>query len=608
MSRLIGTAGHVDHGKTTLIKALTGTDTDRLPEEKRRGLTIDIGFAAIDLPGVGRFSVVDVPGHEKFVANMLVGAMGMDVVLLCVAADQGVMPQTIEHFAAIRLLPVDRLVVALTRADLADADTREIARMQVEELLVGTRFAGSPLIAVSAATGEGLDDLKSQLAEAVSGVTEGAPGLWYLPIDRVFSVPGHGTVVTGTVARGTVEPGSKAVLQPKGQDVRVRGIQIHGDGSNKATAGQRAALNLAGVSVEDIERGMAVGESGSCFASALFDAEIDWLERPKHGARIRISLGADEAIAKVFLNDAEVRLAQFRIERKVAVAKGQPLIVRSYSPARILGGGRVTVPQAVRRRKNALATAATGLVATVSAYPCGVSADELAQKLGTTVQALGSEIEQAKTSGDLVGFGGLWFTPETFATAEQQFFLGLQELHQENPGRALLPRDGAARKAGLPWIGKPFDRMVSHWAALGTIRADGTAIAMANHRPELKDRQRQLLDRVVALLSSGGAAPPAEHVIAEQLGVPKQAVAEILKVGWEAGELLRIGDGLVYHRGTLEGLADQLRTEFSDSRFTAAEFKERLGISRKYAIPLLEYFDSVGVTMRQGDSRVVLSQ
>lgn len=608
MSRLIGTAGHVDHGKTSLIKALTGIDTDRLPEEKRRGLTIDIGFAAIDLPGAGRFSVVDVPGHEKFVANMLVGATGMDVVLLCVAADQGVMPQTVEHFAAIQLLPVERLVVALTRADLADADTREIAALQVAELLDGTRFAGSPTVAVSAVTGEGLDSLRAVLAEAVSEPGKVVAGNWYLPVDRVFSVPGHGTVVTGTLAQGVVEPGSKAVVQPSGKDVRIRAVQVHGDPVSQAESGQRVALNLGGIPFEAVARGMVVGEPGACFATDLFDAEIRWIDRPKHGARLRVSIGADEVIAKVFHNDNDGAIAQFRCERPTAAAKDQPLIIRSYSPPRILGGGKVTVPQAAKRRKNAEVAQRAGLIPTIASFPQGVSADEAARLLGTTVQAIGNEIERAKATGNLAGFGGLWFTPETFAAAETRFFSALDSLHRSNPSRALIPREAAAKQAGLNWAGKPFDRIISHWAAEGKIRADGTAIALASHRPALKERQRALLDRVMALLIAGGAAPPAEHVIAEQLGIPKQAVAEILKVGWEAGELLRVGDGLVFPRRTLEVLAERLRSEFSGNRFTAAEFKERLGISRKYAIPLLEYFDSIGVTMRQGDSRIVLSQ
>lgn len=610
MAQLIGTAGHVDHGKTTLIKALTGVDTDRLPEEKKRGLTIDIGFAAIELPGIGKISIVDVPGHERFIGNMLVGALGMDVVMLCVAADQGVMPQTVEHFAVVKLLPVDKLVVALTRSDLADEDTVELASMQVRELLEGNRFEGARIVPVSAITGAGLEDLKGELGRLLSDQRDQKVGKWYLPVDRVFSRPGHGTVVTGTLARGRLKVGEPCIVLPSGEKTRAKGIHSHGQSAGEVVAGMRVALNLAGVDLDEMERGYVVAEAGGCFATELFDGRIDWVEKPKHGSRIRISIGADEVIGKVFHNDHDPTLEQFRCERVTVVAKDQPMIVRSYSPARVLGGGKVLIPEARKRRKNAFAgEAAAGsgsdLVQVVNSAPLGIMSGEIARLMGESVQTIGDEIERSKNAGEILGFGGLWFTGENFRSATDRFLVALNELHRQNPAKSLLPREQVAKLADVPWRGKALDRLVSYWIHDGVMRGDGTNIASAEHRPELAARQRSLLDRVKVVLDSGGVSPAAAHVIADGLNVPKQAVEEILRVGVDAGELVRVDEGIYYSEATLRQLRDRLVAEYAGKRFSAAEFKEFFGTSRKFAIPLLEWFDAVGVTLRQGDARVV---
>jgi selenocysteine-specific elongation factor len=358
MAKLIGTAGHIDHGKTTLIRALTGIDADRLPEEKARGMTIDIGFAYLDLPEHGRVSIVDVPGHEKFLRNMLVGALGIDVALLCVSADEGVMPQTREHLQILLLLPVQQLVVALTRCDLADADTLALAAEDVNALLEPTRFKGAPIIPVSALQMQGIDALRSELLRALSsrmsGSTDSAEP-WYLPIDRAFSVKGHGCVATGTLAQGIVRAGDIAFLEPGHVEVRVRAIHSHGDALEAIEKGRRTALNLSGVRLEDVHRGMALGAPGALFETQVFDAKMHWLETPKHASRVRVSIGSEEAIAKVYVG-ADPEVVQFRCEASMACAMNQPLIVRQYSPPGLMGGGRVVVPQGRIRKKGEVAT------------------------------------------------------------------------------------------------------------------------------------------------------------------------------------------------------------------------------------------------------------
>lgn len=611
MAKLIGTAGHVDHGKTTLIRALTGIDADRLPEEKARGMTIDIGFAYLDLPGHGRVSIVDVPGHEKFLRNMLVGALGIDVALLCVAADEAVMPQTREHLQILELLPVDRMVVALTRSDLVDQETLDFARAEVEDLLARTRFQGSPILAVSATNGTGIQELRNELGSALEGQSLHADGPWYLPIDRAFSVKGQGCVVTGTLAQGTAKVGDRALLQPGGTEVRVRGIHTHGDAQESSERGRRTALNLSGVRVEDVHRGMVLGELGAVFETQIFDAKVHWLDKPKHASRVRISIGSEEAIGKVFLNDDDDAVAQFRSENPVAVALNQPLIVRRYSPPDLLGGGRVVIPQSkLRKRGEAARVVETTdpLEAVWSAIGDtlqGTPTEEVCRILGKTPQALGSAFEQLLQSGRVAGFSGLWFQAGSFVRARDQFLEALSALHEASPTQAYVPREKVNARAGFKWSGKPLDRIIASLAADGLVEASGTGVKLPSFRVQLTPRQREFLDRALAELRKEPVNTPGVHELAQALKAPPQAVEEILKLGGQSGEVVAIGQGVYYSVQQLEALKSKVREISGGKPFPASAVRDALQTTRKYAIPLLEYLDSVRFTTRVGDMRVV---
>lgn len=611
MAGLIGTAGHVDHGKTTLIKALTGIDADRLPEEKKRGLTIDIGFAFVDLPEVGRVSIVDVPGHERFLTNMLVGALGIDVALLCIAADSGVMPQTVEHFQVLELLPVDRLVVALTRSDLADQETIEFVTEQVNELIEKTRFKGSPVHPVSAVTGAGLEALRVELSSAIQSVTRSAAGEWYVPIDRVFTIKGHGAVVTGTLAQGRVKEGDAAVVMPQELECRVRSIQVHDEPVAESERGKRTAINLSGVKAEELYRGQIVGAPGAVFASDVFDASVRWLQSPKHGARVRVSIGADEVIARVFVSDADESIAQFRTESTVALAKGQPLIVRKYSPPTLFGGGRVTVPQAARRKKSESATTieaaddASAILTAVGQSKSGLPNEELCRLLGKSAQALGDTLESLKANGQLLGFAGLWMTHDQFVDLSGRYLAALAAVHDSDPTKLLQPREAPLKAAKLDWSGKPLDRILARLVETGKLRMQGTQVALAEFRVKFSDKQRAMLDRVIAEMSKNGLNVPGAQETSLALNVPRHAVEEIVKVGLAAGEFVRLDEGLFVPTTIVDQKVAEARQKFEGKRFTASELREALGTTRKYAIPFLEYLDAKGVTVRQGDQRVL---
>lgn len=613
MSRLIGTAGHVDHGKTALIQALTGIDADRLPEEKERGMTIDIGFAFMDLPGVGRVSIVDVPGHEKFLTNMLVGALGIDVALLCVAADESVMPQTREHLQILELLPVEKVVVALTRADLADAETREIAHEETDELLAASRFGHVPIIEVSVVTGEGLRELRDLLATTLQGRQSDAKGEWYLPIDRAFAVKGHGCVVTGTMAQGIARVGDKALLEPGGREVRVRSIHWHGEALQQSEKGKRTAMNLVGVKLEDVRRGQAVGEPGALFETTCIDAKVKWIDAPcKHGLRVRVSIGADEVFGRVFLSDNEPDVVQLRLEMPVACALHQPLIVRRYSPPDLLAGGRAAVPVARPRRRTEAVVVVEGslnpedaVLQVLANKVKGIPTEEVCRVLGKTPQALGDVFESLQSAGKARGFGGLWFDRDAFDTASARFVDALQELHLARPGVAMIPRERVVEAAALGWTGKPLERIVAALTAEGRLRCNGTNISLREFNVALSPRQREFLDRARGLVAQGGVNPPPPAAIADELRVPLQAVEEILRLGVEAGELVRIADGIYYDLSQIEALKTRIIATFGRKAFSAAQFRDAMGTSRKYAIPLLEHLDSLRFTTRTGDMRAV---
>lgn len=611
MAISIGTAGHVDHGKTSLIRALTGVDTDRLPEEKARGMTIDLGYAELTLNDGSVVSVIDVPGHERFITNMLAGALGIRVALLCVAADSGPMPQTIEHLRILDLLPVESLVVAVTRVDLADSARIELAIKSTQQILETTRFGSSQVIPVSSVTGFGLDELRAALGAVVTGLPSSVPmsGGWALPIDRVFTMKGHGVIVTGTLARNAVQEGDLAEIVPSRFKTRVRSLHVHGHQVERALPGQRVAINLVGVEKNALHRGNVVSPPGSLESTRCIDLSIRWIADYSSVERIRLAIGADDVLGRLRVSESDSGTVQVILDREIGAFRDQPVIIRRHSPPDLLGGGFVLVPRGIPKKSGGPQRELSldeSLVNLIEGASGGVETAEICRLLGRTPQELGDTLEELVDCGKAIGFAGLWFSSATLKAARDRFLRALEEVHAQNPRRASVSRDLVVSQSGLKWSGKPLERLVAYFASQGDVRVRGAEVTSVHFRIELPARQRELLDKLVVHLSEGGINPPMAHDLAKSVQVPQQAVDEVLQIGVQTGELYFVGEGIFYPSAVMQSLVAQLRELGADEyRFTASEFRDRMGTSRKYAIPLLEFFDARGLTVRQGDTRVL---
>ncbi len=616
----IGTAGHVDHGKSSLIKALTGIDPDRLPEEKAREMTIDLGFAWLRLPSGREVSIVDVPGHERFVHNMLAGVGGIDLALLVVAADEGVMPQTREHLAILDLLQVSHGVVAITKTDLADEEMVELVRLEVEELLRGTSLAQAPIVPCSAVTGEGLAGLVAALDEELSRTPPKRDiGRPRLPIDRAFSLPGLGTIVTGTLVDGPLRVGEEVEVVPGGLRARIRSIQSHGRPVERAVPGRRTALNLPGLHVESLERGMVVTTPGWLEPTATVDVRlraVPYLRRPlRHNMGLSFHVGTAQVTGRLILLDrdevgpGEEAWAQVRLARPVAAVRGDRFIVRS--PNETLGGGRIVGVHAPRHRRFHPPT-----LAHLQKLAQGSPQDQVLALLGpkgyTTwgwllAQAAMGEEELRQAVGQLAEDGHLLLLPPEgpdqdtlLATAqalsqwweEAEQAMGLY--HRQWPLRRGMPREELRSRLGLP--PKAFAALVARWQGEGRMRVEGEVVALAGHRPQLEGERRQAAQAYLEALRRSPYSPPSPT------GLDPQVLAYLE----EEGHVVRAAPDVVFaaeaYREMVERVVEAIRRQ---GRITLAQVRDMLGTSRKYAQALLEHMDRQHITVRVGDERML---
>jgi selenocysteine-specific elongation factor len=618
---IVGTAGHIDHGKTALVKALTGIDADRLEEEKRRGITIDLGFAHLQLTPALRLGFVDVPGHERFVKNMLAGVGGIDLVLFVIAADESIKPQTREHFEICRLLGIRRGVIALTKADLAEPELLELARLEAEELVAGSFLEGAPAVAVSSVTGAGLDELRNALARAAAEVPEkNASGYFRLPIDRAFSVKGFGTVITGTLVSGSVSKEQEVELYPTSRRLRVRGVEVHGAPAERATAGQRTALNLTDIEPGELARGDVLSEPGLFRAVKRIDCRLDLLASAKtlkNRAPVHFHSGTAEIEAEVRLSGGTVlkpgatSYAQFLLREPALLWPGDRFIIRMFSPVVTIGGGvvldngerryRAVEDMAGRLARLERADAAGRIALLVKEAGAGLGLPELVARTG--IREAG--IATAARDAGLVELQQpqRWYTDRAwFQQTRDRLVQAVHAFHREKPlAPGIARQDLRSRELG----GVPLFLLDALLADAKELVVEGETVRSRSHRLVLQEDEaaaRTAIER--AFEHAGLAAPPVPEVLA-QSGVEPARARSLLQILLRERQLVRVSDDLVIHRSAIENLRRMMAARKS-ARFNVSAFKEWTGVSRKYAIPLLEYLDREHVTRREGDERRVL--
>jgi selenocysteine-specific elongation factor len=628
---VVGTAGHIDHGKSTLVQALTGIDPDRLKEEKERGMTIDLGFARFQLPDGRRVGIVDVPGHERFVKNMVAGATGIDLVVLVVAADDGVMPQTREHLAIMNILGIRRGLVALTKIDMVEEELVELAAEDVRGLLAGTFLAEAPLIPVSAITGEGLEAFKSALSALASEAEpRSAGGLFRMPIQRVFSAKGFGTVVTGIPVSGDLQVGAVAELLPAGQRVKVRGIQAYQETSRSARAGHSSAINLSDVSLEDVRRGHVLATPGFFrpmrMVAARFEA-LAGLGRPvPDRLSVRLHTGTSETLGELVLLDCDVlepgaqALVQLRLEEPVVCAPGDRFVLRRASPAETLGGGAILeesrhrlkrfkkfVLEHLERTSGSLGSPGELLEAVLARIEGTTSTPEqLAVEIKRPreeVRPLLAELEEAGSAVALGNHG--WVHARRLAEARQRLQAALEEWFREHAHREVVDVRDLRRLTG--YEAAFLDALLEVEEAGGRIeRSPGGLVRPAGRAAQADPRTEEAAARVLAVLEASPFQPPLEPELASRSGLDGGAVRAALELLVDRRKVLRVGPelflaGTAYARARAEVVANCERNGSLD----IPSLRDALGTSRKYLIPLLEQLDAQGVTIRQGANRVL---
>lgn len=636
-SLILGTAGHIDHGKSSLVRALTGTDPDRLAEEKRRGITIELGFAQLTLPSGRALGVVDVPGHERFVRSMVAGATGVDVALLAVAADDGIMPQTVEHLAVLELLGVRSLVVALTKIDLADEEWRAFAAEEVAARLAGGPYADAPVVGVSSRTGEGLDELRAALdAAAAAAQRTKLDGPARMPVDRVFTVKGFGTVATGTLWSGTVAEGNVLAILPAGACGRVRSVQNHGRAVAEAAAGNRVAVSLAGVSTDGVRPGDFLVAPGSCEVTDRFDAAFSHLDplasgKPlKSGARVRVAHGTREVLGRILLMDGQDALApggralaQLRLEEPLPVAYRDRFIVRSYSPVHVIGGGTVLIAHPRRRtglkaeERELLGALEEGDARGAVRAHLGIAAlpetlAQVARATGLGEALAGDALRQLAGEGAVAVLGArepLYARPSLLQRLTSAIERALMDFHGADPQATGMAKD-ALRQAAAPQAAPAvFDALLEEAERRGAAVRSAGEVSHPRAGAGARRAEAEAADQLSAALASAGGTPPtlAEFCAASGMepGRARKAAAALER----DGRAVRIDSERFYDAAVLEGLARVVADAIRErGPATAADLKDAMGVSRKYAMPLLELFDARGLTRREGDLRVLADQ
>ena len=627
---IIGTAGHVDHGKTALIRALTGIETDRLKEEQERGLSIELGFAYFDLPDGSRAGIVDVPGHEKFIRNMLSGAYGMDVVLLVVDAKEGVQEQTLEHLEILDLLGISTGILVMTKVDLVTAEELAESTEMAQEMLAGTSLEGAPTIQVSAVTGQGVDDLKQTIVDSVNAVAEkerrnGIPRLY---VDRIFTMPGFGAVVTGTLIDGSIHREQRLMILPQAREVRVRGIQVHNQPAEEAHAGQRTALNLSGITTEEIDRGDVLCTVGLSRVTDNIDVSLHVLSSfPRmleHWTRLRFYLGTSEAFCRAILLVDEAVLPgdtaqiQLRLEKPILTFRGDRLIVRDFASQYTVGGGTVINPFAPRHKRFTEETSETldqwrnaddveviNLLLSQSSELC-LSEDSLRYYLSHPNSTLEKILKALEREHKITRWGGgsrLIAARDRAQTAQTKLINALEQFHAGTP---LSPGQNAAQlRLQLDLDETAFEKIVDDLIRQRRVVKEGNFLRLASHQIQFSEHEEAIKEKVEGVFLDAGMNVPNMKALTEQFPeYSSQSVRETFYALVSLGQLIKIADDFFIHLQTFESIMNLLTGYLQENNMiTVAEFREFAQTSRKYAVPFLEYCDGEGITIREGNHR-----
>ncbi|RQD78704.1 selenocysteine-specific translation elongation factor [Desulfonatronospira sp. MSAO_Bac3] len=629
MPVIMGTAGHIDHGKTTLIKALSGMECDRLVEEKKRGITIELGFAFMDLEPGMRLGIIDVPGHERFVKNMVSGASGIDFVLLVIAADEGVMPQTREHLDVCTLLGVETGLVALTKTDMADPEWLELVQEDVSDYLQDTFLKDAPVVPVSAHTGQGIQELLGHIRQMAGEFKpHRRSDLFRLPMDRIFTMRGHGTVITGTTVSGRVKVGDEIMVYPQEITSKVRSLQVHGEQTQESQAGMRTAVNLHGLEVEDLERGFVLGKPGTLFPSRAWDLELTHLEsapRPlKHRTQVHFHHGAKEVLARIYLLDrdklepGERCVCQVRFEDPMAGVYGDRCVIRSYSPLRTIAGAGIINPLAGKVKRFSSQVQTLERLARARAEELIQVQLEIAGSKGLSLAQLVilTDLESKELQKKLQLMGGrqevflvdkesrIYVAGEVVKRLEESMLAELQELHRRFPMRQGVSRGELAGKWARDIPEKLFFFVLERLVRAEKIVSEQEYYRLPQHKVSLAADQEKLREKITRTYKQAGIQPPTVKKLLEDLGLEMKEAGPVLRLLQDEKELVKINEDFYFSAGAVQELKDKVKDYLEkNEEMGPVEFKEITGLSRKFAIPLMEFMDKEKLTMRVGDKR-----
>ncbi len=626
---IIGTAGHIDHGKTTLIKALTGIETDRLKEEKKRGITIDLGFAYFDLEDGRRAGIVDVPGHEKFIRNMLAGVSGIDLVLLVIAADEGIMPQTQEHLDILSILDVKKGIIVLTKCDLVDREWVDLVKEDIRNRIKDTFLNGAPIVEVSAIEGKGLLDLKDKIVEMTSEIEEkDIISPLRLPIDRIFTLSGFGTVVTGTLIEGVIRDKQSVHIYTDEMEGKVRSIQVHGKAVDKAYAGQRVAINITGVKKEDINRGDVLADINSMQSTMMIDVKINLLKNSnrilENWTRLRLYHGTREILCRLVLlsrdtlRPGESCFAQLRLEEKIACKYGDKFVIRFYSPLETIGGGVILDPNALKHKRldndviEELKTKADGdkgqIVENILLKHSKdfIDTEYISLQIGIPKEITEQVLKELVQNEIIYSFADNIYIHRAYIDSKEEELINLlNKYHSKNPLKGGISKEEIKSKLFAGAKGKLFDQILSLYCNRNLIKVSDNLISLKDFEIELSDNQKRLKDDILKIYLNTDFKTPSRNEIINQLKLSALDI-DIIDVLIEQGNLIKINDDLILHQKNYEKAKILLREHFKNhNEITLAEYRDLLDTSRKYVVPLLEHFDAIRLTKRVNDKRIL---